>query len=366
MRMLRFILSLALVICLLPAPSQAQQNIDWEARKQAAEIHQKLIQTQLSACAPSTATRVTFNDLFDAKSKAKAVNPEYASKCVSVEGLANWRMLTRNERSGYIYARQGEHWFAQNLREHIGIVGHEVMLSYALNESPRQGTVTGVLSDCDTLVLPMGGYCHYQGGPFLYLIEIEGEPLKARTRLTGEWAEWRYGNLGAVDMMTDAAHVEAYFDAWLNHIAGRLKTGFETIKALYGSGNDDYMNWDKYVAANSLEDIKLPFYHGLYQAFFGTDTVYQNPNLLTGERRYFIQSQPMPKDYHDIRYMSCVCLEESCEGRWPISTADDYVSPDLPYLCHQHWVTEKNEWRSTLPAREVPFAIKEVVLNEAP
>jgi len=361
--MLRFIISLALFICFSPLPSQAEEKIDWEAKQRAADIHQKLIQTQLSACAPSTATQVTFDDLFDANSESKAVNPNYTTKCVTVEGLAHWRMLMRDEKSRYAYARKGDSLLDQSLREHIGIIGHETMLSYELSDAPYQGTVTGVLSDCDTLFLPMGGYCHYQGGPFLYIVEIKGEPLKTHTRLTGEWAQWRYGNLGALDMSSDTAHVEAYFDTWLNLIAGRMKTGFETVKAISGQADNDYMKWDTFVAANSLDDIKASYYHGLYQAFFGTDTHYQHPNLLTGQRRYFVRTTPKPKDYTEMVYLSCVCLEDNCEGRWPISTADSLVSSDLPYLCHQHRVNKDNEWRAALPQADVPFRINTVELK---
>lgn len=364
---MKILIGLVLSLCLWSGmTAQASDQATWETQRKAAEARSALIATQMTACSEDTAISVTFDELFDPDPSRLASNPKYDAKCVSFDAQAHWRRIIRDEFSRYKRTQVQRNRTDTTLRQHIGMAGHELMQSHDLTKSPKSGKITGVLSDCQSLFLPMGGYCHYESGPFLFLVDLDSGPLNTMTRLIGNEAAWRYGNLSKVDLTSSfAPHVEAYFDSWLNAISRRFESDFSGVKSQLNSVNDSYMQWDDYVAASGRDDIKLPYYRGLYDAFFGTDTVYQNANLLTGERRYFIRSLPQPKDHTEIYYVSCVCLTEDCDGRWPISTADVFVSKDLPYLCQSHWLKD-NQWKSNLPQSEWKTGLIELDLAPSP
>lgn len=355
------------LICLIPfllmaSTSNTAETTDWEAREQAAKIRHSLIETELSGCSADNAITVSFDQLFDPAPGALASNPRYDAKCITVEAQAHWRRIIRDGKSRYVTARLPFQINDPDRRQHIGLAGHELMTEHDLFVQAKSGKITGVLSDCTTLFLPMGGYCHYESGPFLILVELNDVSELKIERLVGSAAMDRFGNLADMDMASSfAPNVETHFETWLNAIARGMKDDFEYVKSVFGGGSDDYMQWDDFALASGRDDIKSGYYRGLYDAFFGENSPYQNPALLTGERRYFVKAIPEPEDYKSLKIVSCVCLEESCKGRWPISTADNFVSSDLPYLCHTHWWSEER-WKSYLPSQIAPYRVTETEL----
>jgi hypothetical protein len=338
----------------------AADPVDLRDREKSAKIRQNLIQTELSSCSLENAIQISFGDLFDPTPGVLASNPIYDAKCVTVEALAHWRRLIRDSKSRYVTSRIPFRRNDPNLRQHIGLAGHELMLEHALMDKAQSGQVTGVLSDCRTLFLPMGGYCHYESGPFLILVDIDKKAELKIERLVGLAAAGEYGNLGDMDMTSSfAPNVEVYFETWLNAIARGMEDDFEYVKSIFAGGNEDYMQWNEYALAAGRDDIKSSYYRGLYDAFFGENSPYQNPALVTGERRYFVKNLPEPEDYKSLQMLSCVCLEESCDGKWPISTADNFVSNDLPYLCHSHWWSDEG-WKSYLPSPIAPYRVTDI------
>ena len=333
--------------------------MDWDAKKQAAKIRHSLIETQISGCSIDNAIAISFDELFDPTPGVLASNPKYDAKCVTLEAQAHWRRIIRDSKTRYVNARVPFRINDPDSRQHIGLAGHEIMTERDLFNQAKFGKITGVLSDCTTLFLPMGGYCHYESGPFLILADLTDEEELTIERLVGPVAIERYGNLGDMDMDSSfAPNIETFFDTWLNAIARGQKDDFEYVKSIFDGGNDDYMKWDDFALASGRDDIKSGYYRGLYDAFFGDNSPYQSPELLTGERRYFAKSLPTPKDYKSLQMLSCVCLEESCKGRWPISTADNFISSNLPYLCLTHWWSGE-KWKSYLPSQVAPYRVIE-------
>lgn len=144
----------------------------------------------------------------------------------------------------------------------------------------------------------VGGGCNYWGTDFY--ADQARKTGRRFERLTGPENRKNYGNLTVPDQ--DWVHLKAFTEAAREELQDNL--------------DREPRNWQK------PEDLPLQRYFALVEKLAG-----KRPELA------FFLEETFPEYPHRIEVHGCFCLEEDCDGRWPISTLDVYYRPDLPYMC---------------------------------
>lgn len=343
---------LTFLIYIFFAPyAQAQNvNIFEEAKKHSASISKAL-----ENCSSETAINIKFDDVFDSGPEFRA-NPDYNLKCVSFDALASWRRILRDEMTGYIIAESGQFRASKRVQQHIGLAGHDTMKASGLNEGVIKGKIIGVLGTCG---FRMGGYCHYESGPYLTLVGVDGQKITSHLRLVGDEAAQKYGNLKELSKSyTLSVGLSDFFSDWRSAIGLADKKSFDWIAGLAGYENSEHTQFEDYQNYYSKDDVS-GFYKGLWEAFFDKDSAYRKLTQgKLGEQKYF-QKTGSGESEDFPNYAACLCVIDVCDNRWPISTHDVYIGDNLPYICVMTR-KENGKWKSYLPSQSSKSPIREV------
>jgi len=347
--MFRFLTVLLLIV--LASSAQAQESdIFEEAKKYSASVYKAL-----KDCDSTTALNITFDDVFDSGPEFRA-NPKFNLKCVSFDAVASWRRIYRDEMTGYVIAKSGKYKADKTVRQHIGLAGHETMSTLGLRENAVKGKITGVLGTCG---FTMGGYCHYESGPYLTLVTVKGQKISSHLRLVGNDAAEKYGNLKELSKSHAlSVGLSNFFSDWRNAIGLGDEKSFNWIASLAGYENGDNTQFEDHQGYHSKDEVH-GFYRGLWEAFFDNESTYMKltPGKL-GEQKYFQEISSGAED-EPPNYVACLCVIDVCDNRWPISTRDVYVNDNLPYLCVLAR-KEEGDWRSYLPMESSKGPVREV------
>jgi len=310
------------------------------------------ISAVMETCSQDTAIAISFDDVFDPRPGKFQANPEYFYQCVKFGAIARWRRIVRDRLYSYRIAQSGIFRADESMKIHIGLVGHETMKSAGLSQTAISGTITGVLATCG---FTMGGYCHYESGPYLVMESVRGQKITSSTRYLGEWAHKELGNLTEIDEAKAAEFgIYSYFDKWIEAITTGDQKSFEWIASKAGYGDIEHAKYTTHRNAQSRQDLH-GYYRGLWEAFFDPGSPYTQIDRWNGERKYFsVKTSISDKP----GYMACVCIIDNCTGRWPISSADQFVNKHVPYICIRPNKGETG-WETYLPAQSSGYPVFE-------
>ena len=308
------------------------------------------VEAELTDCTPDTAEAVEWGELFHPDPSQLAANPRWLARCITVPGVAKWRRVMRDHAAEYERARDGTHRAEAGVTTHVGLSGHETMKAHGLLDVIIDGRITGVLSQCEGFV--MGGYCHYESGtaPFIRLANVEGEQIEGQVRLVGDDVEAQLGNLREISASElQGSGLQAAVQRRTDAILRADRTGFDEVvkSSIYGSYRSRTdMDYAVYAASPDGEGLEEP---GLWAVFFDPTSTYRQPGYAFGERRVYADEAVSSDDEVEdgpVRII-CTCLQDSCEGEWPISTVDIGPNTAVPVICENAERYKGSDWAIT-------------------
>ncbi len=336
-------LSVVLTLGFYPVPSAAQDSLSdqqYQDIYEKAERDYELIMKAFESCDQDSAVPIDFEDVFDPPLEPFQANQKYEFKCVKFDAIASWRHLHKPDPEARYRSAQSGIFQAHTLvREHIGLENHDLMRDEELREKSLNAEVTGILATCG---FTWSGYCHYQPGTFLVAKFVDGDPVTSTIRFVGERARAKLGNLSPMNEVEAAElGITDVFYTWLEGFRVRDREAFEVLVAL-ADQDTTHNTYEKFLT-NGLSDKTIPYHKGLASAFFDSESRFrQLDNHLNLTKAYFkrdtklVIPEGVKKPWYGQSvhgYLACVCLENTCEGRWPISTADANLSQSTPYIC---------------------------------
>ena len=313
------------------------------------------VDTALMDCTPDTAEAVEWEELFHPDPTQLAANPEWLARCITVPGVAKWRRVLRDHAAEYEQARDRTFGAGPGLTTHIGLSGHEVMDDLDLTEALVEGRITGVLSQCEGVV--MGGYCHYEVGtaPFIHLVHAEGETIRGRVRLVGDEVEADLGNLRQMsEAEMQASGLREASQRRADAIVRADKAGFDMVvrSANFPAYRTEDIDYAVYAASPDGEGLEHPV---LWSAFFDPASPYRQPGYAFGERRAYLDTSQVDDELFNGFRTVCTCLRDSCEGEWPVSSLETAPTTAVPMVCEEALRDEgQPDWEFRFPPREYP------------
>lgn len=282
------------------------------------------------SCTAATATVTTVERIASRPSR-------WLGRCVQVSGALQYSSLFSGVRGFYRsnVRDPGSATLEGDLRHRIGVYG-----DLPWPEKLESWTVVGRVDSCErrgreaqrearrinrhhqasgsgmVYVFFLSGYCHYFPGAVLEASEFSRGADRPYYRLVGPAARRLYGNLApARPDWRRFRRFRQLAEEFLRLLQEGDEQGLSALHGRFGASRADL--------AHLLSDRDSPFreirqrnsqsYVIFYQAF---------------DRRGRTPAQQRSPDV-----FVCYCREESCEGRWPISSVDLGSSPAHPYAC---------------------------------
>jgi hypothetical protein len=286
------------------------------------------------ACTAATATPVDV--------QAIGRNPEsYVGRCVSVAGISMHNAIYDGIEGYYLSQRRGRRGYypARNLGHRLGLYWDEDLPKDF--EQFRRLTVTGRVDTCerkaralkakedkltreraaagdgDILILMLGGYCHYTGGPVIHVEAVEAGPAEPLYRLAGHRAASRFGSLiAAPDDWPPLASVKRRAAQIREAIVTGDRDGLSRLFGKFGAAGDEL--------SYLLDDPSSPF-----REIRGSASPVQTAILV--ERFDLAGKEPASRKSRDS--VVCFCRGKDCNHAWPIAAPDARNGPDLPFAC---------------------------------
>ena len=305
------------------------------------------VEAELADCTPDTSEALEWSELFHPDPTKLAANPKWLARCVTVPGVAQWRRVMRDHAAKYEQAQHDRFDPPPGLTTHIGLAGHETMELYGLSDAMIEGRITGVLSQCEGM--SWAGYCHYvtNGSPFIELVHAEGVAVEGQVRLVGDGVEAKLGNLRQLSASEmQGSGLQAAVQRRTDAILRADRAGFDEVvkSSIYGSYRSRTdMDYAAYAASPDGEGLEEP---GLWAVFFDPTSPYRQPGYAFGERRVYADETVSPDEESEDgpSRIICTCLQDSCEGEWPISTVDIGPNTAVPMICEDAERYEGSDW----------------------
>lgn len=354
---------LALNACIWLASSAAADPLDdfsaWVER--AEEVRNADRDPLMAACTPDTARRLSFEEF-------AIYSPDYMWECVTVSGLTQGR---------FVYGAP-EHLYASDRWEvQFGNQGNEdddyqwdrsnpFRFGIDTNDLPHpefgswlyEVTVTGIAKDCeafsdslsrrnevanfasrgDGLVISMPSrYCHTFRGGVIDPVAISYGERRRFPRLIGDEARQRFGSLQPLDSRWPIR--EEIVDAG-NAFLSALRAGDRAQLTELAGGHLEESWSEAYVSPTSP-------YRQLETRPGAPQFIVFEPD---GQPR---NSAPSEFALQSFSAYICFCVEDDCDGRWPISVGDTQSAADRPYVCAyraQEIQADETLWTTIRPA----------------
>lgn len=284
-------------------------------------------------CIGETAHRISFADL--------AVNSAgYAGRCISVEGLLWGNMLFGLPEHIYLAERfdvlRERRFLGAGMSNpfRVGVQSHTIEIPVSgpwalevqilgiaadcLSENDRSARVSHIMTMIEgaLIVGTRHDYCGWYDGPAINAIEVDVGDRRIFPRQHGSTAR---DHLGSLWEMPETAWPDAEVRASLLSLVARLRQGDRSLPSL-------------------MSDRFFGTWYSDRASFIRSETDTPSMRLF-----WTVNSDPPAPDNNDERHevvYGCVCLEESCSGRWPISFVDTLPTDGQPYLCVRYNVTQ--------------------------
>jgi hypothetical protein len=195
----------------------------------------------------------------------------------------------------------------------------------AAYDMPVRADMVGKLGTCEDLAkgaLMVSGYCRGGAGAILAVDDADLAPLRV-SRLVSEDDRRKFGNLAPAPAdWAAAAQVDGLLAAWLQAVA---HGDADTLARLHGKGDSlKGARPDEVMRAVEIDE-------GLWSEVRSWSRPHQTAVFVAKPRG--ASGPDRSNSRWDQAAVGCVCREDDCAGRWPISYADTGTNGARPYLC---------------------------------